>query len=218
MRAPSYLRTRRLRARSRRSTPDLDGDLDLCFANASTSIGGVADLLFLNDGTAKFKAAGSALGGDTYDSFAVVAADIDDDGDDDLIFATADRNRLLLNQHRHFHAPFAAISAQSYEIEATFAEGYATTTDFSIPMLSIDLAQRALPIPGRGTLRIDLAKSVWLPPMLISPPGGTTQLRLTLPRLSGLRGRRITFQALRWNSARPQSWRLSSLIADLVID
>ena len=196
---------------------DADGDLDLIFANASPARGGVADLLYINDGTARFKAAPKALGSDVYDSFAVIATDIDDDGDDDLIFATADRNRLLLNQHRQFDAPFAAISGQSFSVVATFAPGYATTNDFAIPILSIGLSAQPLSIPGRGTLRVDLARSLWLAPMRVSPPGGSSELRLPLPRLAGLRGQRLTLQALRWNSANPQQWHLSSLVADLLL-
>ncbi len=87
------------------SDVDLDGDLDLLFANGS-SYGGTGGAgsqpqhLYLNDGAGNFTAAHGQLNVANFNAKLVVAEDFDGDGDPDLIYAsgsTGSPPRLLIN-------------------------------------------------------------------------------------------------------------------------
>ncbi len=84
---------------------DGDGDLDLAFANGSAyggtgSSGAQPQHLFLGNGTGGFTAAHAQLNVSNFNAKMVIAEDVDNDGDLDLMYAsgsTGSGPRLLLN-------------------------------------------------------------------------------------------------------------------------
>jgi hypothetical protein len=88
------------------SDVDGDGDEDLLFANGSAyggtgAAGSQPQHLFLNDGLGVFSAAHAQLNTSPFNAQLVIAEDVDDDGDEDLLYAsgsTGSRPRLLINQ------------------------------------------------------------------------------------------------------------------------
>ena len=85
---------------------DLDGDLDLAFANGFDygAGGALQQRLFLNDGAGNFSDASAQLNVADFNAQMVIAEDCDDDGDLDLIYspagafpATTQRARILIN-------------------------------------------------------------------------------------------------------------------------
>ncbi|MEM7199025.1 MAG: VCBS repeat-containing protein [Planctomycetota bacterium] len=85
---------------------DVDGDGDLDFVTANGVIAyaspaypsGRPNHLYINDGTGRFTdAAPNQLPSEVNASFGAALADLDGDGDLDLVFAECDRNRRLFN-------------------------------------------------------------------------------------------------------------------------
>jgi tetratricopeptide (TPR) repeat protein len=74
---------------------DNDGDLDLLI---TATYRGHASRLLLNDGAGQFLATGWVAGVDVQNAWGAAAADIDGDGDVDLLIASEDGIRLLRNR------------------------------------------------------------------------------------------------------------------------
>ena len=80
---------------------DGDGDLDILIGNAVSAGGGQPDPLFLNDGDALFSDSGQALGAPNAFTQDIAFADVDGDGDLDIVIADeGDPDRVFLNDGR----------------------------------------------------------------------------------------------------------------------
>lgn len=109
---------------------DLDGDVDLLVVRGSTiarlAAGepGMAPVLFLNDGSGDFEAAGDewAIGGGTW-GMGVAAGDLDRDGDPDLVLTEYGHDRVLLNQGGAGFVEAASIGPESWSSSAALFDG-----------------------------------------------------------------------------------------------
>ncbi len=82
---------------------DNDGWLDLVVAGTPTTPGGRGVFLLRNDGTGKFDDSSSLLPTTFRSATSVVASDVDDDGDMDLVFGVPGGVRILRNDGGNAH-------------------------------------------------------------------------------------------------------------------
>ena len=151
---------------------DGDGDLDLAFANSILNSQGRTNRLCLNSGTATFTCA--SIAPDTDDSEAVVAADVDGDGDADLVFANEQffnvggldrgQNRLCRNDGSGAFTceDISGLNDDSYGVAVGNFGGMTVADDASVATTEA-LGLTAAPNPARGlatlTLTLDAAQS-----------------------------------------------------------
>ncbi len=108
---------------------DEDSDVDVAFANASSTFGPALNTVCFNDGNAAFTCA--AVSADLDRSGAVVAADLDGDGDRDLVFGNSGTgiagavNRACLNSGAGVFtcAPVSATAAATAGLAAADLDG-----------------------------------------------------------------------------------------------
>ncbi len=195
---------------------DGDGDLDLVAGNYFWA--GQANRLFVNDGAGTFADATvlrlPMTGHNTADA---ALADLDGDGDLDLVCAAMPggnilpgRNRLYTNLLRQLEAPRPYQIGQTWTLEAYVRHRQATAIDFALPVVS--LAAAAVPVPPFGIAGVDPNLAIALPLIAIPQPQGVGALNLPVPVLSGLIGTPLYAQALLVSSALPP--RLSNVVPD----
>ncbi|MEM7202343.1 MAG: VCBS repeat-containing protein [Planctomycetota bacterium] len=180
---------------------DEDGAPDIIFGNATE-----ANRVYVNDGTGFFAPAPAMLAIDQDRTEALAVADVDGDGDLDLITGNtfqssiptvrwSSPNRLLLNHRRQLHAPFAASIGDGYRLDAYARDG-AGPGHLALPLLAASAVRPGIPLPPFGTLRLDPATWMTLPPLAVPAPAGVGSIEIMLPNQPSLVGRSFFAQAL----------------------
>ena len=177
---------------------DGDGDLDL-LADAA---------VLLNDGSAGFTTtANPDLSGASVIS-RLTAADVDGDGDRDVVMASQGSSALLANFTTQLETPAAPTIGQSYTIELHSE----VTTPVSLLGLGISTAGAYVPLPGLGTLRIDLSQSLLFGPFVAT--SAVTGVAWAVPASPALAGSQLHLQMARAPLDRPPS--LGNAVLDFV--
>ncbi|MFM1873393.1 MAG: hypothetical protein RL398_2815 [Planctomycetota bacterium] len=145
---------------------DADGDGDQDLLGSSR--------LYLNDGTGAFPV--SIAHGMLYAGNSPCLADLDDDGDQDLVSAfSASSGSVYFNQLTQLRAPSAPRIGTTYTLEFV-----ADTSNGAVAFFpAVSLADGFLPLPGLGNLRLSPTLGAMLPPVFTFGPPAT--LTFTLP-------------------------------------
>ncbi|MEQ1892138.1 MAG: VCBS repeat-containing protein [Planctomycetota bacterium] len=160
---------------------DVEGDGDIDLLGAS--------VLLLNDGLGAFTSVpGLPAGFPSLSPDSVCVADLDGDGDDDLVDARSDsRPSAWFNLSTQLLAPLAPVAGQPYELQL-HGGSVAEPVQF---IVAVSLAGRVQQLPF-GTLRLDLRAGRLLPPVLAS--GSPLTLGTRVP--ARLAGQDVYIQAL----------------------
>lgn len=158
---------------------DLDGDVDLI---------GTSTLL-VNDGTGAFTAVPSGVTLGYGDS--VCIADLDGDGDPDVVDAQSDSaGSARFNFLSQVHTPAGPAIGLPYSIQ--FASPSRTTPVFVIP--AVATGNSLSTVPGLyGALRLDPISAI--PLWVIPSSTGTDTITWTIPAVPGLVGTELHYQA-----------------------
>jgi hypothetical protein len=168
---------------------DGDGDPDLVLGNSGQN------RLYLNDGSGTFTDATTERMPTTNDSTGSVAlGDVDGDGDLDLICGNETPNGLFLNLLRQVDTPFLVILGRQYRLDAYARYGAPRLVDVALPYVSAGTAR--IPLPPFGTLLLDPAFLIPLPPFVVPQPAGVGSVTDTIPYNPSLAGVSIHAQAL----------------------
>jgi len=156
-----------------------DGDVDLLGASA----------LLLNDGFGTFTSVpGLPPGPPAISPDSICVADLDGDGDDDVVDARSDnRPSAWFNLRTQLLAPFAPVVGQPYALQL-YGGSAAEPVRF---VVAVSLASRVQQLPF-GTLRLDMRAGRRLPPVLAS--GSPLTLGTVVP--ASLAGQDVYIQAL----------------------
>ncbi|MBK8979724.1 MAG: VCBS repeat-containing protein [Planctomycetes bacterium] len=171
---------------------DHDGDLDAALAKYDT---GAA--LLLNDGSGRFvDATAQRVAPDTNTTRAVALADVDRDGDADLVVAKAYAlSELFVNRHRQLEAPWAAQVGAPFRLECHSRPGYATGLHAAQPLLGFARVDPPLLVPPFGIVLVP-PPVIDLPWVGIAPAAGVGVLDFTVPGDSRLAGTAFHVQAV----------------------
>ncbi len=188
---------------------DNDGDPDLVFAN----IGNRQDRLYLNDGSGTFAdVTATRLPTENEDTRAVALADVDSDGDLEIIVAK-DRNRLYANLLRQLDVPLVVRLGMPYQLDVYARYGVAGPGDVAAVMLSASTAH--IPLPPIGTLGLDPSQLLWLPAVAVPQPTGVVSVSVPVPSVPSLAGLPIYAQAFLVQS--PGGAFLTNWTADTIL-
>ena len=179
---------------------DLDGDLDIVeFVGAN--VAGQTRIL-RNSGLGVFTLDLTAAPTVTMSSSCGAVADLDLDGDLDLVFGNWNtinpansQNSVWLNLQRHCQAPVPPTLGNVYGVEFS-AQPYANASTLLLPFLSLQAPTAPVSIPGLGWT---VMPAVGLQPLgigLTTAATGTFTLQLGVPNLPTLCGLPLLLQAL----------------------
>ncbi len=163
---------------------DADGDLDAVLATAEGSE------LHENDGTGRFTLVADAFTSRPRGTAGHVAADVDDDGDLDLLPVSTLNAGVELQRNLAFdlYAPQPARLGTTFELQLRHPNPTAAVIAYSLSLL---------PTPSQlpfGTLRIDAGNLLFADVRTLGP--GTVISRLPLPVVAGATGLPLYAQAL----------------------
>ncbi|MEM7200025.1 MAG: VCBS repeat-containing protein [Planctomycetota bacterium] len=167
---------------------DDDADLDLVLG---TQLGS-SDLLLENDGTGLFSDVSSRLPANASLTTSFAAADLDSDGDLDLVAATSDGERIYTNLARQLATPLLTRPGRPWRLDA-YARFLTPAADFALPI--VGGAATSIPLPGIGTFGLNPIGLIVLPPFFVQPEGFGS-LALDLPDEPTFVGLEIFAQAL----------------------
>lgn len=189
---------------------DADGDLDIAFGRS-----GIPLRFHLNDGAGFFVGSPAEfctapLGNiNFYSRFEL--ADLDADGDDDLVFTVDRRDHMFANLRWQIDAPSAPRLGAPFRLDVYAAGGTAPVVETVLPFLSA--ATSSVPTPF-GRLGIDLGRSVALAPFVIHSGSGFGSVTIDVPRDPLLAGSAVYAQAL--VVPFPGTARLSNVAVDVI--
>ncbi len=182
---------------------DSDGDRDLVFVG----IEGDPLRIYLNDGSTRFADAGPrAFPAGVLGANSVAAADVDGDGDEDLLTSA----HLLVNMQRQLDAPYLLRSGQPYLLETHSRSGLPAV---SVAMLST--LRASYPFGAAGTLGLAPGSIFVLPPLLMQPQTGFASHRVMVPGDPSLSGVPLHAQAILIPLFMPPE--LTSVVSDRVL-
>lgn len=177
--------------------------------DASGPAGGL--VVWLNLGSS-FVDVSSMLDHDPDATRALAVADLDQDGDFDLVASkqhggSNSPTKVLLGLETQLHTPHAPRLGGQLDF-AIFARGLLTPTAATV-VISFAPQQPRLFAPPLGTIGIDVAAALFLPPVAFAPTGETTA-SVTIPNAAGLHGIRLWSQALVLHGSSPLDARLTN--------
>ncbi len=146
---------------------------------------------------------------DRFESFsgATTPADIDGDGDTDLVTPPV-LGGILHNATRHLHAPHIARTGREYPIRV-FADEIAV----GVTLLALGNAPAPTPSPW-GTMRVDLSTAYALPKVLIMAGAGHTEFTVQMPASPAAVGLEFHMQTL---LATATEWRFTNAVQDCIV-
>jgi hypothetical protein len=190
---------------------DGDGDLDLVLGNRQLP---GQNCLYRNNGSGVFTDATAArMPIDTDFTSVVALGDADGDGDLDLAVGNRGQNHVYFNLQHQLDAPLPLRTGQTYTLDAYARYGPIGLVDLALPYVS--LAPASIPLAPFGTIGIDPAQMVALPPVLIPQPAGVGSVSLAVPNQPGLLGLSVYSQALL--VPYPYAPRLSNVMHDVIV-
>ncbi|MFQ5505926.1 MAG: FG-GAP repeat domain-containing protein, partial [Planctomycetota bacterium] len=193
---------------------DLDGHPDLVLAK-STSRSSPRYRLHLNDGKGRFVYAGSRLPQGSGSTGGIALADLDLDGDLDLIGASQ-HVEILWNRLRQIEAPLVLRLSVPVELRLMSKAGFAAGPQLAFPFLHLEPQKPEVLLPPIGRWRIKLAGQIALPPLLLPSPAGQKSLVLPLPRLPVLIGKSMYAQSWIFDSLDPWTSRFSNALVERI--
>lgn len=180
---------------SRFADLDGDGDQDLIVLKRSLHIYKDRDRVYLGDGTGQFKDETASSLPTKAGSFGMRIADIDDDGDLDILRVTSTGAlQPVYNLQRHVAAPQFAELASTPSIDVygqSRAQGL-----LSIPYVSLLRGTRALHIAPFGVLDLEASSMIQLPILVHDRNSGKASLKVAIPSIPSLVRQRLYAQAL----------------------
>jgi hypothetical protein len=188
---------------------DGDGDLDLLTGHVGARPGANRNALFVNGGTGTFTDVTAArMPGRAFDAtWAVALADVDFDGDLDMLFANpGQRNGLYINLLRQLDVPAVVGIGKPYVLEVYARGGRPSLADVAIPFVAP--AGATIPLPPLGTLRLEPSTMAAFPAFLVQQPAGVGSSAVAIPYVPALVGITLHAQALLLNY--PWSERLTN--------
>jgi hypothetical protein len=139
--------------------------------------------------------------------------DVDRDGDLDLIRGSDWMHTVqLTNHHRQIWSPRLAKLGTAWPLDVSAQPGYATGPQLAIPLLAA--APAAIPLAPWGTLGLDPASLLTLPPLVLPAPAGKASLSLPIPNLVDLLGKHMFWQALVLHTPNLGDARFSNVLAE----
>ncbi|MBL8899117.1 MAG: VCBS repeat-containing protein [Planctomycetes bacterium] len=183
------------------------------FPDLATCGGQGSESLFLNDTTGRFVDVSSTRlpTSDRVYALSVTAADVDRDGDADLLYASG-RPKVLLNLLRQVSSPFTPSLRRPFRLDFYARYGPSRQADFALPILGAVTTQ--IPLPSLGVLGLDPAFAFALPPISIPQPAGVASLELQVPHQRELFGIWVYAQALIMQL--PTQSRLTNVEGDII--
>lgn len=185
---------------------DVDGDHDL---DVITSRGGLHELL-VNDGAGGFQVAPSRIPR-LYGE--IVVADIDGDGDFDLVKMGSWSVRGLKNRSGQIDASHPLKPGQPYAINA-YLRDTSSIGGLALPLMAFVPA--VVPLGPLGTLGVDPGTAVSLPWIQVSTITGEGALQMLIPSVPALVGLDLFSQALLLPIAGQP--RLSNVLSDRLVE
>lgn len=167
----------------------------------------IGDRVWTNDGTGAF----SDLMRGAHGVGEVAVADLDRDGDVEVIYGDTFLSAVFVNRHRHLGSPRFAVLTQPYRIEMAVRPGYGGS-HFVAPWLAAARIP-ATPLPSLGLLHIDPATAV--PGGIgITDANGEYSLAIQVPNIPALVGTDLFWQGI---IAEVAGLRLTSCVNDIVL-
>jgi hypothetical protein len=185
---------------------DQDGDLDLFASTATSTL-----VLYLNDGTGHFQLAKALVQVMITSIKHLVVADLDEDGDADLLTDQVG----LFNRHRQLQAPFLARPGQPFVLRAHFSRGPGSGAAWGFTMVAGGRGH--LPLPPYGVFGLDAASAVPLGGTAINQPAGIGDQAFLMPADRALLGSRLFFQGLVVPVGDPLGARLTNVLIETVL-
>ena len=176
---------------------DEDGDADILVGNAVNPSypGPPGWRLLANDGTGTFSdVTAQRLPVQSTLLWSIEVADVDGDGDADVIGGVWGGLQVHRNLLRQLDAPAAPVVGQSYQLDVYARYGVPRLFDVALPYVSF--ASASIVLPNLGTVGIDLAQAAPLPLMLIPQPAGVASTAVAIPNNPVLVGVELYAQAL----------------------
>jgi hypothetical protein len=195
---------------------DLDGDGDLDIYAGRTDLTadiGDQNALFLNDGTGHFIDGAAALPRSLEHANWLAAADVDGDGDSDLVSIGYYEPVLFLNLTVQVWAPHAAVSGSMYSIDIHARPADAPGGVKVAPMVA--LAPASIPGPW-GTLGLDPASMRILGRKRTDPDTAMATKKIKIGRGQPLFGA-TTFYVQALTQQASGTWRLTNTLEEFVI-
>ncbi len=173
---------------------DGDGDLDLWRGNLNYGL----PTLLLNNGLGAFTNAPSRLPPEVI-AFAsqCAAADLDGDGDPDLLLAGLGTTpSLLWNLHRHVTNVAPPAPGAVWNLEFASQPGYGTTLRAALLGIGFGALPGAVEVPPWGSLWLDTNAPTLYLPFYFQPLDAPLPVSIAIPALPGLSGLPIFVQGL----------------------
>ncbi|MBL8725810.1 MAG: VCBS repeat-containing protein [Planctomycetes bacterium] len=173
---------------------DLDGDLDVVLFVGANVAG--QTLILRNNGAAVFAVDAAAAPVATMASSCGALADLDLDGDLDLVFGNWNtQNAVWWNQHRHCHAAAAPTPGSPYSVTFASQPGYgpSTTVLIAVSIFPPGPLQR---FPSHGSTVLQLGTVVTLGLGTTAVGSGEFGFVMAIPNGTGLSGMPLLWQGV----------------------
>lgn len=200
---------------------DLDGDIDIVFGNRNAA----QTRLYRNAGGVFTDASATSMPANDEPTSAVALADVDADGDLDLVVAKSaacsggpmpscslSRDHVYSNLLRQLDAPHLLRRGHPYTLDV-YSRRYGPTSALDLALPYLSTTRLSIPVPPFGILGIDPMAP--LPLVLIPQPAGIGTVTWMLPNNPAFVGIKVFAQALLLQG--PTEIRLTNVTADVIL-